>query len=312
SYMSVASEISDEKGRSRTISIMWFVMITGIILTAATLGRMLEQYTPARLESAFLIVALLALALGSVGLIGLEPRFTAAADRTAPPRKSWRELGAAVLGNPQARHFFIYLVLLLAAILGQDVLLEPYAGEAFAMPVGATTRITSIWGTCFLVALLAAGFLERRMGKRGVAALGAWGAILGLVAIAVSGSLAQKEVFYIGVVVLGVGTGFSTVANLSLMLDMTTARVGLFIGAWGMAEAMARGLGALLSGSLRDVLGALTHNTVLGYGVVFAVQAVMMAATLFMLRRISVGAFQQESRPLDAMERAALVNEAGG
>ncbi|TLN02141.1 BCD family MFS transporter, partial [bacterium] len=29
SYMSVASEISDEKGRSRTISIMWFVMITG-------------------------------------------------------------------------------------------------------------------------------------------------------------------------------------------------------------------------------------------------------------------------------------------
>ncbi len=312
SYMSVASEISDEKGRSRTISIMWFVMITGIILTAATLGRMLEQYTPAKLESAFLTVALLALALGSVGLIGLEPRFTAAADQPAPARKSWRELGTAVLGNPQARHFFIYLVLLLAAILGQDVLLEPYAGEAFGMPVSATTRITSIWGTCFLVALLAAGFLERRMGKRGVAALGAWGAILGLAAIAASGPLALKEVFYSGVVVLGVGTGFSTVANLSLMLDMTTAHVGLFIGAWGMAEAMARGLGALLSGSLRDVLGALTHNTVLGYGVVFAVQAVMMATTLFMLRRINVSEFQQEARPLDVMERAALVNEAGG
>lgn len=312
SYMSVASEISDPKGRSRTISIMWFVMITGIILTAATLGRLLEDYTPAKLETAFLVVALAALALGLLGLIGLEERHKTAANQPAPVRKSWRELGAAVLGNPQARHFFIYLIILLAAILGQDVLLEPYAGQAFNLPVSATTRITSIWGTCFLVALLVAGFLERRMGKRGVAALGGWTAAAAFIAIAASGPLELKSLFYSGVVVLGLGTGLSTVSNLSLMLDMTTVRVGLFIGAWGMAEAMARGLGALLSGGLRDVFGALTQNAVLGYVVVFAVQAGMMLATLLMLQRIDVAGFQQEAAPLDAMERAALVNEAGG
>ncbi|TLN00147.1 BCD family MFS transporter, partial [bacterium] len=281
-------------------------------LTAATLGRLLEDYTPAKLETAFLVVGLAALFLGTLGLIGLEPRHKTATGQPAPVRKSWRELGTAVLGNPQARHFFIYMILLLAAILGQDVLLEPYAGQAFNLPVSATTRITSIWGTCFLVALLVAGFLERRMGKRGVAALGAWAAIAGFIAIAVSGPLAQKNLFYSGVVVLGLGTGFSTVSNLSLMLDMTTARVGLFIGAWGMAEAMARGLGALLSGGLRDVFGALTQNTVLGYVVVFGAQALMLVATLFMLRRIDVAEFKQEAAPLDALERAALVNEAGG
>ena len=95
------------------------------------------------------------------------------------------------------------------------------------------------------------------------------------------------------------------------MLDMTTARVGLFMGTWGMAEALARGLGALLSGGLRDAFGALTGNAVLGYGVVFAVQALMVAVTLLMLRRIDVPRFQQEAAPLDAMERAALVNQAG-
>ncbi len=311
-YFSLASELSDEKGRSRTISIMWFVMITGIILTAAALSRLLEDYTPARLETAFLAVALAALVLGLLGLIGLEERRKTAASQPAPVRKSWRELGTAVLGNPQARHFFFYLIILLAAILGQDVLLEPYAGQAFHLPVSATTRITSIWGTCFLAALLAAGFLERRMGKRGVAALGGWAAVIAFVTIAVSGPLEQKSLFYSGVVVLGLGTGLSTVSNLSLMLDMTTARVGLFIGAWGMAEALARGLGAVLSGGLRDVFGALTQNTVLGYVVVFGVQALMMLATLQMLRRIDVVEFKQEAAPLDAMERAALVNEAGG
>lgn len=311
SYMALASEISGEKGRSRTISIMWFVMITGIIVTAASLSRLLEDYTPAKLETAFLTVGLAALALGLLGLIRLEERHKTAANRPAPARKSWRELGAAVLGNPQARHFFLYLILLLAAILGQDVLLEPYAGQAFNLPVSATTRITSIWGTCFLVALLAAGFLEQRMGKRGLAALGGWATIAAFAAISISGVLAQKALFYSGVVALGLGTGLSTVANLSLMLDMTTARVGLFMGTWGMAEALARGLGALLSGGLRDAFGALTGNAVLGYGVVFAVQALMVAVTLLMLRRIDVPRFQQEAAPLDAMERAALVNQAG-
>lgn len=311
SYMALASEISGEKGRSRTISIMWFVMITGIIVTAASLSRLLEEYTPARLESAFLTVGLASLALGLMGLIRLEERHKTAANLPAPARKSWRELGAAVLGNPQARHFFLYLILLLAAILGQDVLLEPYAGQAFNLPVSATTRITSIWGTCFLVALLAAGFLEQRMGKRGLAALGGWATIAAFAAISISGVLAQKALFYSGVVALGLGTGLSTVANLSLMLDMTTARVGLFMGTWGMAEALARGLGALLSGGLRDAFGALTGNAVLGYGVVFAVQALMVVVTLLMLRRIDVPRFQQEAAPLDAMERAALVNQAG-
>ena len=150
------------------------------------------------------------------------------------------------------------------------------------------------------------------MGKRGLARLGAWAALAGFAAIAVSGPLAQKSVFYSGVLVLGLGTGFSTVANLSLMLDMTTRMVGLYMGAWGMAEALARGLGSLLSGGLRDVFSLLTQNAVLGYVVVFAVQGVMMAATLLMLRRIDVAAFQQAADPLGVTERAALVNEAGG
>lgn len=308
-YLSLASELSGEKGRSRTVSIMWFVMIIGIIVTAAFLGSLLEHYTPQALEQAFIIVGAVALGLGFLGLLGLEPRHVAEPGAAAPQRSSWRVLLAGVMGNPQARHFFFYLILMLAAILGQDVLLEPYAGEAFHLPVSATTRITSIWGVCVLITLVIAGVLEQRLSKHLVAQAGAAVAIAGFVLIAGSGPAGLKSLFYAGVVVLGLGTGLATVSNLSLMLDMTTSRVGLFIGAWGMADALARLLGTVLSGAVRDLVSQASRSPVAGYVTVFLIQAGLLLISWVMLRRIDVGRFRQQSGPLSLEERAALMED---
>ena len=308
SYLSLASEVSGEKGRSNTVSIMWFVMIVGIILTATTLSHLLETYTPATLQFAFEVVGLVALGLGTLGLLGLEERHIEDPSApAAPARQDWQALLKGVLGNPAARYFFFYLIILLAAILGQDVLLEPYAGEAFGLPVSMTTRITSIWGGCVLITLLAAGWLERRMDKRTVARIGAGLGAAGFGLIAVSGLLHMSSVFFAGVVLLGLGTGLSTVSNLSLMLDMTTARVGLYIGAWGLADALARLLGTVMSGVVRDVVAHLS-SSLWGYLTVFTIQAGLLLVSLFMLSRIDVKHFRQQSQ-LSTSERAALMNE---
>jgi len=89
-----------------------------------------------------------------------------------------------ILDNPQAAYFFLYLVILLAALLGQDILLEPYGGEAFGMSVRATTRITSLWGGCALLAFLIAGALEGKLPKKAIARLGGWSALAGFLLIA--------------------------------------------------------------------------------------------------------------------------------
>lgn len=310
SYLSLASELSGEKGRTRTVSIMWFMMIVGIILTAAGLSRLLEPYSHQTLQRAFEIVGLAALALGLLGIIGLEPR-QASRPRAgaAVERTSWRRLASLLVANPPARRFFVYLVILLAALLGQDVLLEPFAAEAFDLPVQATTRITSIWGTCVLLALLAAGWLEVRLSKRRVAQVSAWVALTALVVIAGSGLAGLKGLFYAGVVLLGAGTGLATVSNLSLMLDMTTSRVGLFIGAWGMAEALARLLGNVLSGAGRDLVTHISRDAVGGYAVVFLAQAALLLLSLRLLRQVDVHSFQRQSEALSLAERAALINE---
>ncbi|MHB8193952.1 MAG: BCD family MFS transporter [Bellilinea sp.] len=312
SYLSLASELSGEKGRSRTIAIMWFVMILGIIFTSIGLSRLLEPYSPERLENSFTIIAMIALALGAIGLIGLEPRYRHD-DSTGPVtenRRPWGQLIREVMSYPSARNFFFYLILMLAAILGQDVLLEPFAGEAFGLRVEETTRITSIWGTCVLLTLALANPLEKKIGKKRVAQLGAVIAVAGFVLIALSGLLAVKAGFFSGVVLLGLGTGLATVSNLSLMLDMTTDQVGLFIGAWGVSNALARLLGTVLGGVLRDVVTQISANALVGYVVVFFVEAALLIVSLFLLRRIDTRQFRAYDAEFSAAERAALMNEA--
>jgi BCD family chlorophyll transporter-like MFS transporter len=341
SYLSLAAELSGEKGRTRTISAMWFVMILGIIATAAALSRLLAPYSPGRLEQAFVWVGLTALGLGLAGLIGLEPRLARRAKATAettdrtgplqgagennPPsaaaipvtgRVGWGSLLRSIFAYREVRRFFIYLVVLLAALLGQDILLEPFAGEAFQLSVETTTRITSIWGGCILAALLAASALEKRWDKHRLARTGAWGAAAGFAVIGLSGLAGSVPVFYGGVVLLGLATGLATVSNLSLMLDMTTSRVGMFIGAWGMAEALARLLGGVVSGALRDLVtqGTSAFGTpdpLMGYLSVFAVEAVLLLVSLYLLKQIDVGQFRRQVEPLHlaggfAPERSAV------
>jgi len=306
SYLSLATELSGERNRGRTIAVMWFMMITSIVLTSIALSQMVDPYTPQALASSFWVVAVAALFLGLVGLVRLEPRVTSLS-ATSSEEYSWRQLTHFIFGNRQARIFFIYLAILLAAILGQDILLEPFGGEAFGMSVRATTRITSIWGVCVLAALLVAGFLERRMGKRNIARIGAGSALLGFILITFSGLMVNQSVFYLGVIFLGVGTGLATVSNLSLMLDMTTPQmVGLFIGAWGMSNAVSRLIGTVLGGVVRDVVTQFAQNPVSGYIVVFIIEAILLVLSLIFLQRIDVKEFQSQLEEPSLVERVAM------
>jgi len=306
SYLALASELSSQDGRGKTIAVMWFMMIVSIILTAIGLSRMVDPYTPAALISAFRTIGLVALFLGGIALVGLEPH--AASSGLPAQNPSLQQMSGAILGNPQARRFFVYLLLLLAAIFGQDVLLEPFAAEAFNWTVTQTTRLTSLWGGFVLLAILLAGALEQRLSRRFVAQTGNLGALIGFLLILAGGGLRSPLVFYLGVIFLGAGTGLSTVANLALMFDLTLpSQTGLFIGAWGFSNALSRLTGAVLGGAVRDLVTSISGNALTGYLVVFAIEAAMLLAAVFLLGRIDVNAFRKAAAR-SILERAALTD----
>ena len=309
SYLSLASELSGEKGRGKTIATMWFMMIVSIILTVIGLGHMVDPYTPEALIRAFGYVAVVALILGLLGLIKLEPRSSVSS--SVSEAYTFKQMTEVITSNPVARIFFVYLLLLLAAILGQNILLEPFAGEAFGLSVGQTTsRINSIWGTFVLLAIIVAGFLEGRVSKRRIAQFGNTGALLGFVVIVISGLMLNKDVFYTGVTLLGLGTGLSTVANLSLMFDLTVPEhVGLYIGAWGFSNALSRLTGSILGGVVRDVVTQATGVALSGYLVVFSIEALMLLIAAFMLYRIDVNAFTKKAHEPSFVDKVALAAE---
>lgn len=307
SYLSLAAELSGENGRGKTIATMWFMMIVSIIFTAIAISRLVEPYSPDVLQTAFWEVGLIALGLGLLGLIWLESRHQAAG--SAGENYSLREMAAVILKSRQATTFFWYLGLLLAAILGQDVLLEPFAAEAFGMNVQQTTRITSIWGAAVLLTILLAGALEQRAPRKLVAQTGNLTALGGFLLVLASGMSGSTGMFYSGVILLGAGTGLSTVANLALMFDLTIpGYVGLFIGAWGVSNALSRLIGTLMAGIVRDGVTILAGDALTGYLVVFGIEAAMLVVAAVLLLGINAQKFHRQVETPSAIERAALAD----
>jgi BCD family chlorophyll transporter-like MFS transporter len=289
---------------------MWFMMIVGIIFTAIGLSRMVDPYTPQALIRAFGNIAVAAFVLGLIGLIRLEPRYTASSTGAHSETYSLKQMAGVITRNPVGRSFFVYLFLLLAAILGQDILLEPFAAESFGMTVTQTTRITSLWGTFVLIAIIFAGWLEGRAPRRLVVQSGNLGALGGFLIILLSGLLGSLNVFYLGVILLGIGTGIATVSNLSLMFDLTVpGEVGLYMGAWGVSNALSRLAGSVLGGAVRDAVGQISGSSTAGYLAVFGIEALMLFAAVLLLSRIDASAFHRQASAPSYSEKVALAAE---
>jgi BCD family chlorophyll transporter-like MFS transporter len=311
SYLSLASELSGENGRGRTLAVMFFMMILGMIATGISLGYLVPSYSPAILIHAFSIIATTALILGLLGLFGLEPRLTGEESRGPHAEAhTFRQMLDVILANPVARVFFVYLLLLLAALLGQDVLLEPFGAQAFGMTINQTSRLVSIMGAFTLLAFVLAGMLEGRVPKRTLAQTGNLGALAGFLTILLSGLLHSTGIFYSGLVLLGLGTGLSTIANLSLMFDLTVPeQVGLYIGAWGFSNGLSRLTGLFLAGIVADLGTLLTGSALAGYLIVFGIESMMLLIASLLFSRIDVKTFQRRAIGPGFEEKIALASE---
>ena len=172
-YFSMASELFSERSRSRAVAVMYFVMLLSVIAGGIVFSRLVAdipdtvEALAGPLTNAIWQVVAVALGLGLLGLIGLEPRTTQAVTTRATLGAT--QIWGLLVDNRTARRFFLYLILLLIAILGQDAILEPFGGQVLGMPLAETARLRSIYGVCFLVALAFAALLERFLSKRRVA-----------------------------------------------------------------------------------------------------------------------------------------------
>lgn len=298
SYLSLASELTENSPKNRrtaTVGVMWTAMILSTIIASISLSRVLAvDSSQDGIYFAFGAIWFVATLFVLIGAAGIEPPGQRAARHNATNPLTALQLLAH---NPTAKRFFLYLLLVLVGIRAQDVLLEPYAADTLGMTVSETTRIEAIWGIGVFITLLGGLLLVRRFGKRANAYAGAIMTIIAFGLVIAAGVVRDPTFFHVSVFLLGLGSGLMTVSNLSFMLDMTIPQsVGLYIGAWGVANFVAQSMGTVAGALMRDIAYSLTGNVALGYMTVFALEIGGLIVALMLFRTISVENFHREAQ----------------
>ena len=292
-YLALIAERNSSASRGQATSLVWTMLMAGIITTGIGAGAYLADYKFENLVELFSIAVGVTLVLTLVALWRQEPRETG---RVLRARRGLRTAALQVLRSGHSRRFAFFLMVGMFSYFMQDVILEPFGGEVFGLSAASTTRFNAYMGAGLIGGMLPGSLLLiPRIGKSAVAQIGCAILVLAFALLAASGFAASDAVLPLLITLLGLGAGFFTVGSVALMMDMTLKEhTGLFVGVWTLAQAVAKGPASLVAGALQSVFAALGAPAGQAYGAVFAIEALGMLCALMLLRRVEPQALQQE------------------
>jgi MFS transporter, BCD family, chlorophyll transporter len=311
-FTTLLVDVSDEDNRSQTAAVNWSMLIGGTIIGAITISSLLKglqlnaslDEIQANINRLFIIVPLIVIVLAVAGAWGVEKKYSRYYVRSnlgdqehkITLGRAWRVLTA----SRQTKIFFGFLLLMTLGLWMQDPVLEPYAGDFFEMGIGASAALQAFWGTGTLIGIVGAGFLIiPRIGKKQGTKLGCLLSAICLSGVILAGFTHKPAVLQLALLIFGLGSGILTSGALTLMLDLTAAETaGTFIGAWGLAQAFARGTAKVAGGAVLDIGKNLfgDANLFWAYSVVFALQAGSMLLAIYFLDRINVQEFRTKAK----------------
>lgn len=304
-YLSLITDRTDESERGQATGLVWTLLMVGIIATGIITSIALNTYSFNRFVLVFQVGALIALALAIFALWRQEPRSVANVDL---PTGSLRESLKMMVANRQARWFGAFLFLSMFSYFMQDVLLEPFGGEVFGLSAAETTRFNAYMGVGVVSGMLGGGLrLIPSKGKRWATALGIVIMIFAFAALAGSALLGFSSLLPVVILFLGLGAGFFTVGGVALMMDMTASEyTGLFVGAWTLIQALARGPTAIVGGALYSALIALGGDPAQAYAGVFIIEALGLTLGLSFLRQVTVESFRGDVESFGSLAVEAI------
>jgi len=309
-FAALLVDVSDEDNRPKLVSIVWSMLMVGIIVGAIVSSGLLKQIsldTPieqlqASVNRLFLIVPAIVLVLTGIATVGVEKKYSRFGTRSNSSNRD-DQIGLSqalrvLTASRQTGIFFTFLLVMSISLFMQDAVMEPYGGEVFGMAISETTQLNAFFGMGTLIGIASTGFLVvPRLGKQNTTKLGCVCAAVCLGLIIMAGFTEKPEMLMGSLLLYGLASGIITTGAISLMLDLTAAETaGTFIGAWGLAQAIARGLSTVSGGAVLDLGRFLFGIPVLSYSLVFATQAVGMILAVVLLRRVNIHEFRENAK----------------
>lgn len=317
-FTALLVDISEEETRSKIVATIWSMLMVGIVIGGITGNVFLGKLAVGELEEnplisvadlqapinmLFLVVSGVVVILALIGTWNIEKKYSRfhlrATHEAREQNIGLRQALKVLTSSRQTAIFFFFLMMVTISLFMQESVLEPYGGDVFGMGIGETTLLNSFWGVGILLGYSATGFLVvPRIGKKNTARIGCLLVAICFLLIIFSG-LTQNEAILKGTMVLfGIAAGVTTIGSLSLMLDLTVAETaGTFVGAWGLSQAMARGIAIALGGWVLDI-GKIIFNSNLwlAYSSVFFSEALVALTAIILLNKVSVKEFKESTR----------------
>jgi MFS transporter, BCD family, chlorophyll transporter len=318
-FTALLVDVSDEKTKAQIVGIGWSMLMLGIVagvgIISAVLGPLADSPSIEQLRGPinrlFIIAPAIVCTLAFVSTVGIEKRYSRLEQRsTASAREdgvTFKQAVKVLTASRQTGIFFGFLLVLSLSLFAQDAVLEPYGGQIFNMSIQQTTALNGFFGIGTLVGIIATSFvLVPLMGKKRTVKVGCLAAAICLVGLAAAGITANPWVLRGAVGLFGLAAGLLTTGSIILMIDLTAAETaGTFIGAWGLAQAIARGTASVLGGGLLSLgknftgAAAVTDPTaeqlLPAYALVFVVQAVGMLVAIALVSRVDIQEFQMDA-----------------
>ncbi len=324
-FAALLVDVSDEDNRSQLVGVVWSMLIVGIVIGAIIISLLLpaeangEELLGTTLISVYSQPEKLAALQNSINLVFLvlpagvfglsllstynvEKKYSRYRLRsTAVEREDKITLQKAfkvLTASRQTGLFFSFLLVMTISLFMQEPVMEPYGGEVFGMSVSESTRLNAYSGVGTLIGLVSTGFLVvPRIGKQKTTRLGCFLVAFSFILVISSGFTANQQLLRSALFCFGLASGVTTTGAISLMLDLTAAETaGTFIGAWGLAQAISRGVATISGGAILDLGKRIFPEVVMAYSLVFAIQALGMLLAVGFLRRVNVKEFQRNAK----------------
>lgn len=294
-YLATVSDITPARERGRVLGVLWVMLVMGTIISSIVMGELLVRYSHFRLIQIMQGSAVIFIALTFVAMFGQERlKPNGELEDVAEPIRVRETLGQQVrllMGQAPLRNLFLVLFLATLGFATHDVLLEPYGGQVLGMSVTQTTRLTALWGAGMLGGIALAAVLLWR-GRSAVLLISA-GCLLGVagfLAVTLASDGALVGPFRGGVALIGAGRGMFIVGALALVMGLVDRNhAGLFIGLWGITQALAQGLSTIGGGLARDLIQQRTGDVTLGYTAVYAASLTLLIVATALLLALRLG-----------------------
>lgn len=301
--------------RPAAATIVWMMMIAGIVVTAIISGTLLDPFSFERLLAVTAATGAIAFGVTVLAVWGIEHQTAPLSDQTRAPARSFRLSLSEVWADPEARLFTIFVFMSMLAYSTQDLILEPFGGLLFDMTPGETTKLSGMQHGGVLIGMALVGVIGTVLARRKPMILklftvwGCLGSALALAALAFAATVAPQWPLAVNIFLLGLANGAFAVAAIGSMMMLAGHRggsqAGIRMGVWGAAQALSFGLGGFAGTVMLDMARLATGSDAVSFMSVFAFEAglfVLAALIAMRLKTASTGS----AAPLPAIPSPRL------